>query len=56
MVILFFIPATTANDLLFSVPEFINYIYFSILILEKEPVFPFLMSSAEQGNYLVPFL
>ena len=29
---------------------------FIILILEKEPVFPFLMSSAKQGNYLVPFL
>jgi len=25
----------------FSIPYFIHYIYFSILILEKEPVFPF---------------
>jgi len=27
-----------------------------IFILEKEPVFLFLMLSAKQGNYLVPFL
>ena len=39
-----------------SIPDFIFYIYFSILILEKEPVFPFLMFIAKQGNYLVPFL
>ena len=25
----------------FSVPDFIHYIYFHILIIEKEPVFPF---------------
>jgi len=25
----------------FSIPDFIHYIYFPILILEKEPVFPF---------------
>ena len=25
----------------FSIPEFIHYIYLPILILEKEPVFPF---------------
>jgi len=36
----------------FSIPD----IYFPILILEKEPVFPFLMFSAKQGNYLVLFL
>jgi len=24
-----------------SIPDFINYIYFPIVILEKEPVFPF---------------
>ena len=35
----------------FSIPDFINCIYFPILILEKEPVFPFLMLSATQGNY-----
>ena len=40
----------------FSIPDFIHYIYFPILILEKDPVFPFLMFSAKQGNYLVPFL
>jgi len=40
----------------FSIPDFIQYIYFPILILEKEPVFAFLMFSAKQGNYLVPFL
>ena len=35
----------------FSIPDFIHYIYFPILILEKEPVFPFLMFSAKQGNH-----
>ena len=40
----------------FSIQDFIHYIYFPILILEKEPVFPLLMFSAKQGNYLVPFL
>ena len=40
----------------FSIPDFIHYIYFPILILEKEPVFPFLLFSAKQGNYLVPIL
>ena len=35
----------------FSIPDFIHNIYFHILILEKEPVFPFLMFSAKQGNY-----
>ena len=35
----------------FSIPDFIHYIYFPILILEKEPVFRFLMLSAKQGNY-----
>ena len=41
----FFIPATTVNDLRlegFSIPDFIHYIYFSILILQKEPVFSLL--------------
>ena len=40
------IPITTANDLQtskdFSIPDFIHYIYFPILILEKEPVFSLL--------------
>ena len=40
----------------FSITDFIHYIYFPILILKKEPVFPFLLFSAKQGNYLVPFL
>ena len=39
-----------------SIPDFIYYIYYPILILEKEPVFPFLLLSAKQGNYLIPFL
>ena len=30
--------------------------YFLILILEKEPVFPFSMFSAKQGNYRYHFL
>ena len=55
---LFFIPATTVNDLWlrrFSIPYFFHYIYFPILILEKEPVFPFLLFSAKQGNYWYHF-
>ena len=50
----FFIPATTANDLQLrriSISDFIHYIYLPILILENEPVFPFSMLSAKQGNY-----
>ena len=39
----------------FSTPDFIHYIYFPILILEKEPVFPFLMFSAKQGHYWYHF-
>ena len=31
----------------FSIADFIHHIYFPILILEKEPVFPFLMFSAK---------
>ena len=41
----FFIPATTAKDLRLrrvSIPDFIHYIYFPILILEKGPVFTLL--------------
>ena len=55
----FFIPAKramTSDFEGFSIPDFIHYIYFPTLILEKEPVFPFLMFSAKQGNYLVPIL
>ena len=40
----------------FSIPDCIHYIHFPILILEKEPVFSFLMFSDKQGYYLVPFL
>ena len=39
----------------FSIPDFIHYIYFPILILEKEPIFPFLMLSAKQGYYWYHF-
>ena len=39
----------------FSIPDFIHYIYFYIFILEKEPVFPFLMFSAKQGHYWYHF-
>ena len=39
----------------FSIPDFIHYIYFPILILEKEPVFPFIMFSAKEGNYWYHF-
>ena len=39
----------------FSIPDFIHYIYFPILILQKESVFPFLMLSAKQGNYWYQF-
>ena len=39
----------------FSIPDFIHYIYFPILILEKEPVFPFSMLSAKQGHYWYHF-
>ena len=39
----------------FFIPDFIHYIYFLILILEKEPVFPFSMLSAKQGNYWYHF-
>ena len=50
----FSIPATTANDLRLRrifYPIFYPLHYFLNLILEKEPVFPFLMLSAKQGNY-----
>ena len=46
--------STTANEG-FSIPDFIHYIYFPILILEKEPVFPFSMFSAKQRNYWYHF-
>ena len=45
----------TSDFKVFSIPDFIHYIYFPSLILEKEPVFPFLMFSAKQGNYWYHF-
>ena len=33
-----------------SIPDFIHYYFCPILILEKEPVFPFLMLSAKLGK------
>ena len=38
-----------------SITDFIHYIFCSILILEKEPVFPFWMFSAKQGHYWYHF-
>ena len=39
----------------FSIPDFIHCMFCPILILQKEPVFPCLMLSAEQGNYWYHF-
>ena len=39
----------------FSIPDCIHYIYFPILILEIEPVFPLWMFSAKQGHYWYHF-
>ena len=53
----FFIPATTANDLWLrriSIPIYQLH-YFLILILEKEPVFPFLMLNAKQRKHWYHF-
>ena len=47
-------PMTSSSEG-FSITDFIHYIYFPILIPEKEPVFPFLMFSAKQGNYWYHF-
>ena len=53
--VFFFILATTVNEG-FSIPDFIHYIYFPILTLWQEPVFPCLMFSAKQGNYWYHFI
>ena len=48
-----------ANDLRIqriSIPDFIHYIFCPIFILQKEPVFPFIMFSAKQGNYWYHFI
>ena len=50
----FFIPATTANDLQLSkdfYPRCYSLHCCPILIIEKEPVFPFIILCAKQGNY-----
>ena len=55
----FFIPATKANDLrlrTISIPDFIHYIVCPIFILQKEPVFPFLMWSANKGTTGIIFI
>ena len=38
-----------------SIPDFIHCYFCPILILEKEPVFSFLMLSAKQGKYWYQF-
>ena len=53
----FSIPATTANDFQLRrifYPRFYP-LHFYVLILQKEPVFPFLMLSAKQANYSYHF-
>ena len=55
LICFFFIPTTTANDLRLSKDFYTKSYplhYCLILILEKEPVFPFSILSAKQGNYL----
>ena len=50
---MFFIPATTANDLRvrrISIPDLIHCIIFLSLFLRKSQYFPFLVLSAKQGN------
>ena len=40
----------------FSIADFIHYIYFPVLILEKNPVFPLLRFNAKQVNYWYDFI
>ena len=40
----------------FSIPDFIHYIFFPILILQKEPVYPFFNVECRTTKLLVPFL
>ena len=40
----------------FSIPDFIHYIFFPLLILQKEPVFPFFNVECQTRELLVPFL
>ena len=54
----FFIPATTANDIRLrriSIPDFIHYILCPIFILQKEPVFLFLVLPAKTRELVFPF-
>ena len=46
----------TSNFEGFSIPDFIHYIYFPILILEKEPVFSLFNVECQTRELLVPFL
>ena len=55
VVIRFFIPANDLRLRKIFYPRFYPLHYFLILILEKAPVFPFLMFSAKQGNYWYHF-
>ena len=40
----------------FSIPDFIHYIYFHILILEKEPVFSLLLNKGTTGTIFITSL
>ena len=54
----FFIPATTANDLRLgriSIPDLIQYTIFLSLFLRQSQYFPFSMLSAKQRNYWYHF-
>jgi len=59
VVIRFFIPATTANDLrlrrIFYPWFYLLHLFSYLNSLEREPVFPFSMFSAKQGNYWYRF-
>ena len=52
----FFIPTKTANDLQLRRITIPSITFFCLIfILQKEPVFPFLLLSAKQGNYWYHF-
>jgi len=54
----FLIPATTANDIRLrriSIPDFIHYSLCPIFILQKEPVFLFLVLTAKTRELFFPF-
>ena len=55
----FIIPATRANDLRLRrifIPNVIHYLFYPILILEKEPVFSLFNVECQTRELLVPFL